>query len=121
MILVIDDSRTVRRLLSSFLGELSIDSIEACDGQDALEKLGQNSELDGALVDWDMPNMNGLEFVKAVRSRPEFNDLKLMMVTAQTSFDSVVEALNAGANDYLMKPLSRQMLEDKLRLIGLME
>ena len=101
-ILVIDDSRTVRRLLSSFLKDLSIDSIEACDGQDALEKLDQVSELDGALVDWDMPILNGLEFVKAVRSQPEYDDLKLMMVFEAESlkFDN-----SPGASRY--KPASR--------------
>ena len=65
--------------------------------------------------------MNGLDFVKAVRAKPELADMKLMMVTAQTSFNSVAEALAAGADDYLMKPLTRQMLEEKLRLLGLID
>lgn len=117
-VLVIDDSRTVRRLLTAYLKELGIECIEAGDGLEALEQLDQHSLVDAALVDWDMPRMNGLEFVQAVRARPEYNSLKLMMVTAQTSFDSVVKALNAGATDYLMKPVTRQMLEEKLRLIG---
>ena len=65
--------------------------------------------------------MNGLEFVKAVRARAELAGMKLMMVTAQTSFNSVTEALAAGADDYLMKPLTRQMLEEKLRLLGLID
>jgi two-component system, chemotaxis family, chemotaxis protein CheY len=68
-----------------------------------------------------MPVMNGLDFVKAVRAKPELADMKLMMVTAQTSFNSVAEALAAGADDYLMKPLTRQMLEEKLRLLGLID
>lgn len=118
-ILVIDDSRTVRRLLVSFLNGLSIESVEAGDGLEALEQLEQAGPFEGALVDWDMPRMNGLDFVKSVRKQSEFDNLKLLMVTAQTSLDSVVQALEAGATDYLMKPLTKQMLEEKLRLIGL--
>ena len=118
-ILVIDDSRTVRRLLVSFLKDLGIESVEAGDGLEALEQLGQTGPFEGALVDWDMPRMNGLDFVKSVRKQSEFDDLKLLMVTAQTSMDSVVQALEAGATDYLMKPLTKQMLEEKLRLMGL--
>ncbi|MCF7765334.1 MAG: response regulator [Verrucomicrobia bacterium] len=120
-ILVIDDSRTVRRLLVSYLKDLSIDSAEAGDGREALEKVENEGPLEACLVDWDMPVMNGLDFVKAVRAKPELAGMKLMMVTAQTSFNSVAEALAAGADDYLMKPLTRQMLEEKLRLLGLID
>ena len=118
--MVIDDSNTLRRVVVGYLRELSIDSIEAVDGLDALEKLRANPSLDGALVDWDMPRMDGLEFVKTVRACAEYNSLKLMMVTAQSSMGSLQQALEAGADDYLMKPFTPEMLGDKLRLIGLL-
>ena len=120
-LLVIDDSRAVRLVLSKFLGELGIESAQAGDGLEALEAFDGDLDFDGALVDWDMPRMNGLEFVQAVRERSEFDGKKLIMVTAQTSMGNVVEAINAGANDYLMKPLTKEMLEEKLRLVGLID
>lgn len=120
-LLVIDDSRAVRRLLSGFLEEIGIQSAPAADGVEALEAFERDSNFDGALVDWDMPRMNGLEFVKAVRGRSEHNGKKLIMVTAQSSMANVAEAMNAGANDYLMKPLTKEMLAEKLRLVGLID
>ncbi|MSU60940.1 MAG: response regulator [Pedosphaera sp.] len=120
-LLVIDDSRAVRLVLSKFLGELGIESAQAGDGLEALEAFEGDLDFDGALVDWDMPRMNGLEFVQAIRERSEFDGKKLIMVTAQTSMGNVVEAINAGANDYLMKPLTKEMLEEKLRLVGLID
>lgn len=120
-LLVIDDSRAVRLVLSKFLRELGIESAQAGDGLEALEAFDGDLDFDGALVDWDMPRMNGLEFVQAVRERSEFDGKKLIMVTAQTSMGNVVEAINAGANDYLMKPLTKEMLEEKLRLVGLID
>ncbi len=119
-ILIIDDSRTLRRILASFLREVDCETVEAGDGLEALEQLEKSGPIQLALVDWDMPRMNGLEFVIAVRAKPEYKDLKLMMVTAQTSMDKMVEALASGADDYLMKPLTKEMLFDKLRLLGVL-
>lgn len=119
-ILIIDDSRAMRRLLASFVKPLPADTVEAADGQEALDRLHQQGPFDLAMVDWDMPVMNGLEFVKAVRADPNYNDLRLMMVTAQSSFESVNEALTSGANDYLMKPLTEEMVLDKLRILGVL-
>jgi two-component system chemotaxis response regulator CheY len=120
-ILIIDDSRTMRRLLSSFLAPLTENIAEAGDGQAALTVLGQEAPFDLALVDWDMPIMNGLDFVKTVRADSRYADMKLMMVTAQNGFDTVSQAIEAGADDYLMKPLTEEMLFDKLRVLGMAE
>lgn len=118
-VLIIDDSRTMRQLLASFLAPLTHDVREAGDGQEALAVLEQHAPFDLALVDWDMPVMNGLDFVKHVRRDARFDPMKLMMVTAQNSYETVVQALEAGATDYLMKPLTEDMLLDKLRVLGL--
>ncbi len=108
----------MRRLLSSFISSITQNVVEAVDGRDALAVLERESPIDLALVDWDMPVMNGLDFVKAVRADPRYADVKLMMVTAQNSYETVLEAIEAGAADYLMKPLTEDMLVDKLRVLG---
>lgn len=118
-ILIVDDSKAMRTFLNHLVGELGLGPATlAEDGQHALETILKDSSFDLALVDWDMPRMTGLEFVKAVRLRPQFNELKLMMVTTQNSMDRVTAALTAGATDYLMKPVTKESLEDKLRVLG---
>jgi len=72
-------------------------------------------------VDWDMPRMNGLEFVKAVRANPVYDGLKLMMVTTQNSMEHVAAALDSGAADFLMKPVTKESLAEKLLVLGVME
>ena len=120
-ILVIDDSKAMRTFLQHLLTELGLGPVTlAEDGQHALEILLQEEVFDLALVDWDMPRLDGLGLVKAVRSRPRFAELKLMMVTTQNSMDRVVGALEAGATDYLMKPVTQESLEDKLRVLGVL-
>jgi len=117
--LIIDDSRTMRRLLASYLAEFTTDIYEAEDGVQALEQLQLHAPIDLALVDWDMPRMNGLEFVKAVRADPAFAETKLLMVTSHNSMEDVGEALAEGSNDFLMKPMTGEMVIDKIRLLGL--
>jgi len=118
-ILIIDDSTTMRRLLSSYVQCLNPATAEAANGQEALEVLQEQGPFDLALVDWDMPVMNGLDFVKAVRADHQHDAMPMMMVTAQNSLESVTTALTNGANDYLMKPLTEEMVVDKLRVLGL--
>ncbi len=120
-VLIVDDSRTMRRLLSSFISPVTEDISEAGDGRDALGVLERESPFDLALVDWDMPVMNGLDLVKAVRANPTYDNMKIMMVTAQNSYETVLQAIEAGAADYLMKPLTEDMLIDKLRVLGMVE
>lgn len=120
-VLIIDDSRTMRRLLKSFISSVTEDTAEAGDGREALTVLEQEGPFDLALVDWDMPVMNGLDFVKAVRGDSRYDSMRMMMVTAQNSYETVLQAVEAGAADYLMKPLTEDMLHDKLRLLGYVE
>ncbi len=118
--LVIDDSKAIRIVLRKLLGELGFEVVEAADGREALQRLnGPMGPFDLALVDWNMPEMNGLEFVREVRGQGGHEDLTMVMVTTETESGQVVRALAAGANEYIMKPFSRDVLLDKLSMLGL--
>jgi two-component system chemotaxis response regulator CheY len=119
--LIIDDAKTIRALLSSFAQEMGFETTEAGDGVEGLKTLIQNDPrqpFDIVLVDWEMPRMNGLEFIKAVRCNADFAELKLLMITTLNSPDQVTQALAAGASDYLMKPVTKELLADKLQILG---
>ena len=122
--LVIDDSKTMRKFLALIAGEMSFSTIEAADGREALDILVHNDPrepFDVALVDWEMPRMNGLEFVQAVRRNRDFDGLKLLMITTLNSMERVAEAIEAGANDFLMKPVTKEMLAEKLQILGVVD
>ena len=118
-VLVIDDSKAIRLILGKILQEIGFETVEACDGVDALEKLKSDGKIDLALVDWNMPEMNGYEFVCAVRKDPNYEDLRMMMVTTETEMSQVVKALEAGANEYVMKPFTKEMILEKLNVMGI--
>jgi len=116
--IVIDDSSAMRRILRRLLEGLGFDVIEAEHGQQGLERLSQHPRPDIVLVDWNMPVMDGLSFVKAVRANPEYQDLKLMMVTTETEPQRMAKALMSGVDEFVMKPFTGEILMDKLRLLG---
>ncbi len=116
--LVIDDSRAMRTILSGILDELGYEVEGAEDGGRALEILNAGELFDLALVDWNMPQMSGYEFVCEVRKESCFADLRLVMVTTETEVARMSEALEAGADEYIMKPFNKDMLLEKLMLIG---
>ena len=115
--LVVDDSRAVRMILSRSLAELGFEVTAAGDGAEALALLRASMAL--VLVDWNMPRMNGLEFVERLRADTRFASVKVMMVTTETEVDQMVKALAAGADEYVMKPFTKDILADKLRMLGL--
>jgi len=117
--LIIDDSRAMRAILRRILTKAGFRTCEAEHGLQALERLEEHDDIAIALVDWNMPEMNGYEFVKAVRSDPENRDLWLMMVTTETEMSRVVKAMAAGANEYVMKPFTDEVILEKLQLLGL--
>ncbi|MBU84579.1 MULTISPECIES: response regulator [unclassified Alcanivorax] len=118
--LVIDDSRAMRLILSDLLQQLGYEISEAGDGQEAMARLEGGDTLPTlALVDWNMPVMNGLEFIRAVRQQPCYNGMKLLVVTSEAEVSQMVEALTAGADEYLMKPFSSEALACKLEMMGL--
>lgn len=118
--LVIDDSRAMRTILRAMLHEAAFETIEAANGVDALAALEERPETALALLDWNMPVMDGFEFLTRVRSRPEFQSLRIVMVTTETESEQVTKALLAGANEYLMKPFGKEALYAKLNMIDVM-
>ncbi|MDA1312642.1 MAG: response regulator [Acidobacteria bacterium] len=119
--LIVDDSRAMRRILSSTIRELGFEISEAGNGREALETLDAlDDSVKLILVDWNMPEMNGLEFVTELRkTRQKFSSAKVMMVTTETAMEQMVKALEAGADEYIMKPFTKEAVVDKLRLLGL--
>jgi two-component system chemotaxis response regulator CheY len=119
--LIVDDSKAMRTFLQHIAAELSFKTEEAEDGREGLHKLIRNDPSEPfqvALVDWDMPNMNGLELVQTLRRNHDFDAVKLMMVTTQNTLERVQAALEAGADDFLMKPVTKESLEEKLQILG---
>jgi two-component system, chemotaxis family, chemotaxis protein CheY len=119
--LVIDDSRFIRDYLCSLLKGYGMECIEAENGQSALMSVQQSGPCDLALVDMNMPVMDGLEFVKAVRGNPQMENLKILMVTTEAEDALIEAALDAGADEYLMKPFDEAALMDKLQMIGIVQ
>jgi two-component system chemotaxis response regulator CheY len=114
--LVIDDSRAVRLFIRGILAELGVEVVEAGNGREGLDRLA-DTPADLVLVDWNMPVMDGLEFITAVRGRREYDSVRLMMVTTETESEQVARAMAAGANEYLMKPFTKEVLIAKLTLL----
>ena len=119
--LVVDDARTMRLILGRILTEVGYTEIrEAADGQLGLDALAETGPVDLVLADWNMPNMNGLEMVRAIRRDNSYRNVTIMMVTTETEYDQVVRALAAGANEYAMKPFTKDVIIDKLAVLGLL-
>ena len=116
--LIIDDSRAMRALLGRILSELGFEIAEAGDGQQGLEALRTQGVPDVALVDWNMPQMSGIEFVQAVRAIREYDAMRLVMVTTETEMTRVVKALGAGLDAYVMKPFTKEAVVEQLERIG---
>lgn len=115
--LVVDDFSTMRRILHNLLKELGFINVqEAEDGVDALAKL-RAEPFDFVVTDWNMPNMNGIELLQAIRADAKLKHLPVLMVTAEAKRDNVILAANAGANGYVVKPFTAAMLDEKLMKI----
>ena len=119
--LVVDDSTIIRTIVTKFLTNWGFEVTQACDGSEGLDRLKSMAKADVVLLDWNMPVMDGLSFVRAVRADVSYADLPLMMMTTNSEIDKVSEALAAGANEYLMKPFTGDMMREKLELLGLLE
>jgi two-component system chemotaxis response regulator CheY len=120
--MVIDDSRAMRAILRRLLGSIGCEVIEADNGRSALQTLATMETMpEAALVDWNMPEVNGLEFIGAVRDQPQWRDITLMMVTTESDPKQIVRALAAGAHEYIIKPFTADVITDKLTMLGLLE
>lgn len=122
--LIVDDSRFVRGFLRGMLEERGIECKEAGDGLAGLEQLraqqNAGAPFDLALVDWNMPVLDGLEMLKQLRAEG-FARMKVMMVTTEAENEFILRALDAGADEYLMKPFDEEALSEKLAMLGLVE
>ena len=118
--LIVDDSRAIRMILGRTLGQLGYDVQEAGDGLQALEILDrQPADFNLALVDWNMPGMNGMDLLLRLRADRRYDALPIVMVTTETEMEHVAAAVQAGANEYVMKPFTSEVLRDKLRIAGI--
>jgi two-component system, chemotaxis family, chemotaxis protein CheY len=116
--LVIDDSTTMRRILGRMLRQIGFEVAEAGNGCEGLEQLRRTADTDVVLVDWNMPEMDGLAFIRAVRADSAFDSVRLMMVTTESDLSRVAMALEAGADEYVMKPFTEEIIREKLQLLG---
>jgi two-component system chemotaxis response regulator CheY len=119
--LVVEDSKTIRMILCEYLRKMDIQVVEAADGREALKRLKEMSPPDLVLVDWNMPVMNGIDFIRAVRELQVFDPLPLIMVTTNSESEHVGTAMEAGANEYIQKPCTLEALREKLDRLGLFD
>ena len=113
-ILIVDDFSTMRRIVKNLLKQIGYTNIEkAEDGAQAYEKV-KNGGYGFVVSDWNMPNMDGLELVKSVRSNPDIKNLPILMVTAEAEKDKVVAAIQAGVSNYIVKPFTGEVLKEKM-------
>ena len=116
-ILVVDDFSTMRRIIKNLLRDLGFNNTsEADDGSSALPVL-QNGNFDFLITDWNMPGMQGIDLLKAVRSDEKLVKLPVLMVTAESKRDQIVEAAQAGVNGYIVKPFTAATLKEKIEKI----
>ena len=117
--LVVDDSRAVRMIIARTLRELGYEVREAANGKEALEVMkAEKNTVTLVLADWNMPEINGLELLKRLRQDPDLASLVVVMVTTETELDQMAAALEAGANEYVMKPFTKDILVEKLQMVG---
>jgi two-component system chemotaxis response regulator CheY len=116
--LVVDDSRVIRKVACRILSDLGFETTEAEDGITALEAC-RTSMPEMILLDWSMPNMTGIEFLRALRRAPAGEKPIVVFCTTENDVAHITEALGAGANEYIMKPFDREIIEAKLAEVGL--
>ncbi|TLS67993.1 response regulator [Mariprofundus erugo] len=118
--LIVDDAKVVRVALGRIMNQLGYETVTAENGLEALEQMEAHPDTDVVMLDWNMPVMNGYDFLVAMREDSRFgNSPKVIMVTTETGMGSMMKALAAGADEYIMKPFDREMVSGKLMMIGL--
>jgi two-component system, chemotaxis family, chemotaxis protein CheY len=117
-ILLVDDSSSMRRIQKKLLGQLGeTDVVEASDGIVALQELENIGQVDLILTDWNMPNMDGITFVREVRAKEQWKSIPIIMVTTEGEKSRIVEAAQAGVNNYLTKPFTPDLLAKKIAAV----
>jgi len=116
--LVVDDSSTVRKIVTLILQKLGFECYPAGNGQEALTVVNAHPDICLAMVDWNMPVMNGLEFVQHLRRSVPSDAMKVIMVTTETELEQMTAALEAGVDEYIMKPFTSEVVQEKLQIVG---
>jgi len=116
-ILIVDDSKVTRGIIKRIMSKKEVELFEAENGQEALELLYEHGFFDVIMLDWNMPIMDGHTFLKELRKNPDWDDIKVMMITTENEQKAILEALNAGADEYLMKPFNEEMLLAKMDML----
>jgi two-component system, chemotaxis family, chemotaxis protein CheY len=119
--IVVDDSRAIRMILARSVRELGYEVREAGNGVEALDALSAGPPADLVIADWNMPVMDGLELLRKIRASDAFGGVPVVMVTTEAEIEQMTLAMEAGATEYVMKPFTKEILADKLRLAGLVE
>ena len=120
--LIVDDSRAIRSILSKMLSKQGFTNVQASNGVEALQVLQQEAdEISLICVDYNMPEMNGVDFVAQARTMPRFRETPVMMITTETHLDFMHRAYAAGISEYLMKPFTESMVCEKLDILGLLQ
>lgn len=115
--LVVDDSATIRKVIGGMLSKLQVEVREAENGQVAIEAC-ENDMPDLVMLDWNMPVMNGLDFLIALRKTPGGDVPKVILCTTENDFSHIAQALSEGANEYIMKPFNEDIIREKLEIVG---
>lgn len=116
--IVVDDSSAMRTILRLILEKHGFGVVEAKNGKEGFRTLQESGPVQLALIDWNMPEMGGLELLQGIRKDHAFDSMRVMMVTTETDMVQVRKALGSGADEYVMKPFSREIIADKLNLMG---
>ncbi len=116
--LIVDDSRVVRKVARRILEDLKFDTVEAADGQQALDQCRADMP-DAILLDWNMPVMNGIDFLRALRREPGGDRPTVVFCTTENDMSHIAEAIRSGANEYIMKPFDSEIIESKFSEVGL--
>lgn len=117
-ILVIDDSTTMRLIIARTLKELGHEVLQAGNGKEGLDAARGQEGLSLVFVDWNMPEMNGYDFVVAARSDSKLKAVPIVMITTENEAENVKKALQAGANEFIMKPFTKEAIQEKMALVG---
>ena len=113
-VLVVDDSAIMRKVITQILEMLGHDSVPASNGLDAFEKLKEHEDVRLILLDWNMPEMNGIEFLREIKVRPVLSEIPVIMLTTESERRKMIEAIEAGAKHYLTKPFQPETLATKI-------
>lgn len=119
-VLVVDDAPTVRRIMAQMLHEMGHETFDASHGKEALAQLNAHPEIGLVMLDWNMPEMNGIELLEALKARQGTAPRPVVvMVTTENEMSKIVQAMAKGANEYIMKPFTKEILTEKLMILGI--